>query len=60
MNNTPDISGLAGLLTGQMPTIPEETEEEDESKFNSLQFWGEEMADATTDLDPEAVEKLQK
>jgi len=57
--NQPNVGGMANLLTGQMPEVPVETEEE-EDKFDPLEFWGVENADATTDLDPEAVEKLQK
>lgn len=60
MENKPDISSMAGLLTGQMPQVPDVSEEDDADKFNPLKFWGVEMADVTTDLDPEAVEKLQK
>ena len=57
VNNSPDIRGMANLLTGQLPEVPEE---DDENKFDPLKFWGEEMADVTTDLDPDAVEKVKK
>lgn len=57
-NQQTNIGGMAGLLTGQLPEIPDVDEEED--KFKPLEFWGVEHADDTTDLDPEAVEKIQK
>ena len=55
----PDIVGLTGLLTGGTPT-PAVPEVDEESKFDPLQYWGEEKADATTDLHPDAVEKLRR
>jgi hypothetical protein len=56
-NQQPNIAGMAGLLTGQVPDVPDV---EDEDKFKPLEFWGVEHADDTTDLDPESVEKIQK
>jgi len=55
----PNLSSMTGLLTGQIPELPDETEKE-EDKFKPLEFWGVEHADDMTDLDPEAIEKVQK
>lgn len=58
-NQQPNIGGMAGLLTGQLPEVPD-VDEEEENKFKPLEFWGVEHANDTTDLDPEAIEKIQK
>ncbi len=43
-NQQPNIAGMAGLLTGQVPDVPDV---EDEDKFKPLEFWGVEHADST-------------
>lgn len=57
-----DIASMAGLLTGQAPTVPTiiDDDDEEDNKLNVMQYWGVEKADATTDLDQEAVEKLKR
>ena len=63
---TSALTGLTGLPTqngfDESPapgtvTIPEPIEEEED--WDPIKYWGEDMADVTSDMDPDAVEKLK-
>lgn len=56
------INNMASMLSG-VATVPtttgtEEGEQEDDT-FDSLKYWGEENAQVTTNMDPDAIEKLK-
>ena len=55
------MSGMLGQLSG-VPTIPEvDVEEEDEeNKFDIMNYWQEEKASVTTDVDEEAARSLSE
>jgi len=57
----PAASPMAGMsmLAGNMPTVEEIEEEEEESKLDYLKYWGEEKVSDKTEMDPAAVEKLK-
>lgn len=62
---TPTLKNMASMLSGvpQFPT-PEEVaateKEKNELKFQPMPYWTEEVVDVTTDLDPDAADKLTR
>lgn len=56
------LSSMAGMLQGmpQLPTADEVASEDDTEKFDPVAYWGEEVADEKTELDPEAAQKLKE
>ena len=56
-----NINQVASMLSGvaQAPTAPVATEEEEEIKFDPLEYWNEEQVNTKTNLDPDAIAKLK-
>jgi hypothetical protein len=62
-SDAPSLKNMASMLSGmpQFPTPEELAEsEKNELKFKPMPYWTEDMAEVTTDLDPDAAEKLTR
>lgn len=57
---TSQLGAMAGMLQGmpQAPT-PDEAAAPEIERLDPLNYWGEEVADKQTELDPEAIEKIK-
>lgn len=54
------LNGVAGMLTGSMPTPAKaEIEVAEEEKLDGIKYWTVEKANVRTELDQEAVDKLK-
>eukprot|EP00545_Synedropsis_sp_CCMP1620_P013652 CAMPEP_0119010542 /NCGR_PEP_ID=MMETSP1176-20130426/5081_1 /TAXON_ID=265551 /ORGANISM="Synedropsis recta cf, Strain CCMP1620" /LENGTH=592 /DNA_ID=CAMNT_0006963217 /DNA_START=491 /DNA_END=2269 /DNA_ORIENTATION=+ len=54
----PDLGSMAGMMSGGMPPPPAAVVEEAD-KLDALQYWGEEKAAVSTELDADAASNLR-
>lgn len=52
------LSNMASMISG-VAQVPTTTQDDEASKFDTLNYWGNEQALTPTNLDPDAVEKLR-
>jgi len=57
--NQNQMNTMASMLTG-IAQLPTDNGSEEEYKFDPVKYWGEEQEKASSELDPEAIEKLQE
>jgi len=56
------VNQMASMLSGiqQVPGVDADEEKEEKEGLDVFQYWGEEKADAKTEMDAEAIENLKK